>query len=335
MGERNIKGIIEMKNNIDFLKIKKILGKNVFINEPMASHTTLGIGGPASLYAIAKSEEELKKYINISLKFKVPYMVIGGGSDILVSDEGYRGFIIVNKIEGLIISGDRVITKSGTNLYTFINYVIDHGFAGVEKLSGMPGTVGGAIYGNAGAYGQTISDSIIKVKSIKGTKINSRSKEKCKFGYRDSIFKKNKEVILEVEFKFEKGEREFLKKVSLDTISLRAQKYPPSMKCPGSFFKNIVASDLPRKVLDKIPKDKIIYGKIPAGFLMESVGANGQQKGNIKIADYHGNLIVNLGNGKATDLYDLAFDYAKKVEKKFGIKLEPEVQLVGFDYVNK
>ena len=324
-----------MKNNIIFLKIKKILGNEVLINEPMALHTTLGIGGPARLYSIVKSEDDLKKYIKISSKFKIPYIVIGEGSDILVSDEGYDGFIIVNKIEGIKSSGQRIIVKSGTNLQTFINYVIDKGMEGVEKLSGIPGTVGGAIFGNAGAYGQTIGDDILTVKTITETKTKSWSEEKCKFGYRDSIFKKNREVILEAEFKFEKGEKEFLKKISLDTISLRNQKYPPGMKCPGSFFKNIVVSRLQKKVLNKIPKDKIVYGKIPSGFLMESVGAKGQQQGSIKIADYHGNLIMNLGNGKASDFCDLAFDYAKKVEKKYGIKLEPEVQLIGFEYGNK
>ena len=313
-----------------FFKIRKELGKKVLQNEPMSEYTTLGLGGPARLLTVVKKEEELKKYIELAVKNDVLLLIIGEGSDLLVSDEGFDGFVIVNKVEGIKLIKDKVVVKSGTNLQKFINFCIDKGFSGMEKMSGIPGTVGGAIYGNAGAYGQTASDYLISVKSFDGKKLRLFTKKQCKFGYRESIFKKNREVILEAEFKFEKGVPEFLKKVSLDTITLRNQRYHTGSKCPGSFFKNVIVSELKLDILSKIPRDKIVFGKIPAGYLMEAVGAKGQQRGSVKIANDHGNLIINLGNGTAKDFMDLAFEFAKKVEKKFGIKLEPEVQLIGF-----
>lgn len=311
-------------------KIRKELGKKVLQNEPMREHTTLGLGGPARLLSVVMKEEELEKFIQLSLKFGVPFLVIGDGSDLLVSDDGFDGFVIVNKVEGIKLIKDKVVVKAGTNLQKFINFCIDKGFSGMEKMSGIPGTVGGAVYGDAGAYGQTASDYLISVKSFDGKRVRLFTKKQCKFRYRESIFKKNREAIFEAEFKFEKGVPEFLKKVSLDTITLRNQKYHTGIKCPGSFFKNIIVDKLNLDILSKIPRDKIVFGKIPAGYLMEAVGAKGQQRGSIKIADDHGNLIINLGNGTAKDFMDLAFEFAKKVEKKFGIKLEPEVQLIGF-----
>jgi len=317
-----------MKNSkIDnFLKVKKELGNKVILNEPMAFHTTLDIGGPARLLSEVNEDEELIKLVKLAFKYKIPYIVIGEGSDLLVSDLGFMGFVIINKVDDVRINGSKIMVKSGTNLQKFINFTIGKGYSGIEKMSGIPGTVGGAIYGNAGAYGQTISDHILKVKTFNGKIIKWYTKTDCKFSYRDSIFKKKNETILEAEFEFEKGVSEFMKKVSLDIIAMRSQKYPPGIKCPGSFFKNIIADELSASVLNKIAKEKIVYGKIPAGYLMQEVGARGQQRGSVKIADYHGNLIVNLGNGKADDFYSLAYEYANKVEKKFGIKLEAEVQ---------
>ena len=324
-----------MKDKTNLLKVKKLLKGKVIINEAMAVHTTLGIGGPASLYTEVVKEEDLRRIIKVAIKEKVAYIVIGEGSNLLISDNGYQGIVIKDAVEGISIVGQRVIAKGGTNLQKFINYCVDKGLSGCEKMSGIPGAVGGAIYGNAGAYGQTISDYLVSVKAFNGRVVKVLDKKMCLFGYRDSIFKKNGQIILEGEFIFEKGSKEFLKRISLDTISLRLQKYPQGIKCPGSFFKNIEAGKLAKKTLEKIPKDKIIYGKIPAGYLMETVGAKGKVKGSIKIADHHGNLIVNLGAGKASDFHTLAFDYAEKVEKKYGIKLEPEVQLIGFNNARK
>jgi len=205
------------------------------------------------------------------------------------------------------------------------------GYVGMEKMTGIPGTVGGAVYGNAGAYGQVVSDKLLRVKVFDGKKVTWVPKKLCKFGYRESIFKKNKWVLLEAEFLFNsRVDPAELKKAAADTLTLRLKKYKPGLKCPGSFFKNIEVKDLTREQLVKIPKEKIVYEKVPAGYLLEEVGAKGKKLGKILIADFHANLFINTGGGNPTDFYNLAKTYAEKVEEKFGIKLEPEVQLVGF-----
>jgi UDP-N-acetylmuramate dehydrogenase len=313
-------------------KFESVLNKfptKVLKDEPLSKYTTLGIGGPAKFLTNASSLEDLIKVISIATKQKIPCLVIGTGSDLLVSDDGFDGLIVVNKTKGIKEVGERIRVVSGTDLQEFIRFLVNHGFMGMEKMSGIPGTVGGAIYGNAGAYGQTISDRVLSVKIFDGKNVRTLQKSECDFGYRDSIFKIKKLLILEAEFEFEKASPEILKKESLNIIQMRSLKYPPTLKCPGSFFKNVIAERLEKSILKKIPSEKIVFGKVPAGYLMDTVGAKGQQKGMIKIADYHGNLIFNLGGGTAADFVDLAYTYAKKVKVKFGIKLEPEVQIIG------
>lgn len=323
-----------MKNIKNIRKVSKSSGefwKEVKKGEPISAHTTLGIGGPAKYFLEVRNIEKLKVALYECRKANIKYFVLGNGSNMLVSDEGFDGLIILNKFSYLKNIGKTFSVGAGILIQDFIDYVIDKGYAGIEKMSGIPGSVGGAIYGNAGAYGQTISDCLTKVTAFDGSNIKTFDKNMCEFGYRESVFKKNNNIIIGAEFVFERGEKEFLKKISLDTIQLRAQKYSQGIRCPGSYFKNIIASRLKPSVLKSIPVDKITYGKIPAGYLMESVGAKGCQKGNIKIAEHHGNLIVNEGGGTAKDFKELADIYAKKVKEKFGIVLEPEVQLLGFE----
>lgn len=294
-------------------------------NYPLKNITTLQIGGPAKKFVTIHTEEELIEAINYAKQNGMDYLVIGGGSNLLVSDEGVDKLIIQNKITGIAAQGPTLQVKSGTILQDLVNYSISHGLFGLQKLTGIPGTVGGAIYGNAGAYGQTISDSILSV-AIPG---NTLSKDECEFNYRDSIFKRNKLPILEVTFELESGTPKLLQQEADEILKKRLVKYPPGIKCPGSFFKNIVASTLPKDILDKIPPEAIMYGKLPAGALLEDVGAKGDSLDGIYIADYHANLFINKDSGTAKDFFALAQKYAQKVKQKFGITLEPEVQLIN------
>lgn len=221
------------------------------------------------------------------------------------------------------------MVKSGTSLQSLVNFSIESSLQGLQKLTGIPGTVGGAVYGNAGAYGQSISDHLVSVTCLDEEKETTFSKEECQFSYRTSIFKKNHFPILEVVFTLKEAAQAELREEEKATISQRLVKYPPGIKCPGSFFKNLIAVELPQSVLEKIPENKITYGKITAGYLLEEVGAKGETKGEIEIAPYHANLFVNKGGGTAQDFYDLAKEVAQRVKEKFGIVLEPEVQLIN------
>lgn len=312
---------------------------------PLSKLTTLNIGGPAKKFVAIHSEEELVEAIQYAKKNSMEYLVIGGGSNLLVSDQGVNCLVIKNEISGIATThlrgeakqspgshlGGVISVKSGTILQDLVNYSISHGLSGLQKLTGIPGTVGGGIFGNAGAYGQTISDHIKSVTVLNTNNLTMQqfNNSECDFNYRDSGFKRNKYIILEVTFQLESRDPKTLQQQADDVLSKRLIKYPPGIKCPGSFFKNIVVATLPKEILDKIPPEKIVYGKLPAGALLEEVGAKGDSLDGIYITDYHANLFVNKGSGTAQAFYDLAKKYAQKVKEKFGITLEPEVQFIN------
>ncbi|MBU1031799.1 UDP-N-acetylmuramate dehydrogenase [Patescibacteria group bacterium] len=299
-------------------------------NYSLKNVTTLGIGGPAKKFVEVLTQEELIKTIKYAKSQNLEYLVIGGGSNLLVSDQGTDCLVIRNKISG-IAQNDVISVKSGTPLQELVDYSIQNNLSGLQKLTGIPGTLGGAIYGNAGAYGQSISDRITQVTVLNPSNltIEQFNNSDCQFNYRDSIFKRNKFIILETKFHLEKGDKNTLQTETKEVIWKRFVKYPPGIKSPGSFFKNIVASTLPKEVLAKIPAEKIVYGKLPAGTLLEEVGAKGQSLDGIEIASYHANLFINKDNGTAQAFYNLAKQYAQKVKEKFGIILVPEVQLIN------
>ncbi len=293
--------------------------------------TTLKIGGPIKGFVSAKNEEQLLNNLDLVRIKKEPFIVIGGGSNLLVSDQGFNGIVIKNEVTGIKKAGLQLTVKGGVILQDLVDYANHYGLSGLESLAGIPGTVGGAIYGNAGAYGQTISDHITSVKSfsINNSEVTNVDKTACEFSYRYSAFKKSRNVILEALFSLNQGDGGQLKTISTETIKKRAVKYPAGIKCPGSFFKNLVAAELSPEILARIPKEIIVYGKVPAGSLLERAGAKGDFLGGIKIAPYHANLFINIGGGSATDFYNLAKKYVEKVQLMFGVILEPEVQLIN------
>ncbi len=304
-------------------------------NYPLSKVTTLQIGGPAQQFVTVSFREELIEAITWAKTNNIPFLVIGGGSNLLVADQGVNKLIIKNEIEGVTKLVRFLRVKSGTRLQHLVDYSITQGLFGLQKLTGIPGSLGGAVFGNAGAYGQIISDYIREIICFTGSEIITLQKDECEFDYRDSIFKRNGYIILEVIFKLDIGESKKLRKEADETLAKRLVKYPKGIKCPGSFFKNLLADQLPKEILSKIPKELIVYGKLPAGSLLELVGAKGDQLGQIEIAPYHANLFINKGSGSATDFYYLAKKYAIKVKEKFGITLEPEVQLVNLPAIGK
>lgn len=310
------------------------------------------VGGPAKYFFIAKSEDDLISAINWAKDNKIKWYVIGDGSNLVPNDKGFDGLIIKNEIYSFQKNGNKIFAGAGNNLLEFITVLNAFGLKGMEKMAGIPGTIGGAIYGSAGAYGQEIKNNIIKVKIYDGEKIRWLSKKQCQFSYRESIFKsKKKWVILEAELKFKKANPKELQKTSEEIIKLREKKYKPGLLCPGSFFKNIVINNvkpmvLRKRFLKKIDKSKIYpvksakggaasqqfnrvnHGKVPAGHLLEGIGAKGMKVGAIKVAEYHGNLIYNSGKGKSSEIIKLAKILKQKVKNKFGIKLEEEIQYI-------
>lgn len=300
-------------------------------NISLKKYTTSRVGGPARYFCKTKTVEELKETLSFARNKSLPILILGGGSNLLIADEGFPGVVIKNEIKNII--GIKQILKagSGTLLSKLVNLTVARNLKGLEKLIGIPGTLGGAIFGNAGAYGTATGDVITKVVAFDPgkNKIISLNKKQCRFGYRDSAFKRNGLIILEAHFKLIKTRGKILKQEAEKILKDRLSKKYQEGGNPGSFFKNILVKDVSQDTLKLIPKDKIIQGKIPAGFLLESVGAKGMKVGKIQVSKNHANLLINTGEGKASDFFKLAKILAKKVKEKYGIKLEPEVQLIN------
>ncbi len=326
----------------------------------MSKITTLQIGGPAKEFMIVKTENKLIEAIRSAKKDGKEFLIIGDGSNLLASDEGVNKLVIKNEVSGITLhpparshlrggnqlnsrghlgggqNGVKLTVKSGTLLQDLVDFSIEHGLSGLQKLTGIPGTIGGAVYGNAAAYGQTISDHITNLVILNPTegRVKNLTKEECQFAYRDSGFKRNGSIILEVIFQLTPADPKDLEKESSEILEKRLAKYKPGILCPGSFFKNVLLENLTEGQKKLIPKERDYYGKVPAWYFLDEVGARGDQLGQIKIADFHGNLFMNLGGGTAGDFYKLAKHYAERVKEKFNIKLEPEVQLINLPPIN-
>ena len=309
-----------------------MVGFHFTLNYPLKNLTTMKVGGPAKYFLIAKNEKNLIKAIKWAGKNKVKWYVVGEGSNLIPNDKGFNGLIIKNQIENFKKTGNKIYVGAGSNLLKFIFRINKLGLAGIEKMAGIPGTVGGAIYGCAGAYGQEIKDCLVGARIYDGKAIKWISKNQCRFNYRESIFKIKKNwIIIEAEFKFESGNSKNLINKAKEIIKLREKKYWPDLLCTGSFFKNIIVKNikptaLRKKLLKKINKDKIMFGKIPTGYILEVVGAKGMKCGGIMVAKHHGNLIYNSGLGKTSEILKLSKMLKIKVKIRFGLNLEEEIQ---------
>ncbi len=300
-------------------------------NIPLSTHTTLEIGGPARYFVEATTIEELKEALEYVKNNDLQWIIIGSGSNLLVSDDGFSGLVIKNNVQGILLEDGIITVQAGELLQKLVNFTIEHQLDGMSTMTGIPGTVGGAIYGSAGAYGDNIRDFLTSITYLENNEVKTLTKAEFQTGYRDSFFKHHKNlIILSAKFSgFAKGEKTKMEQECETILQKRTHKYPPHQKCPGSFFKNVIATELNENQLKNIPADKILFGKIPAGYLLEAVGAKGSHKGQIKVAETHANTFINLGNGTANDFYDLAYNLYRKVLDEFGIKLEPEVQFIN------
>lgn len=317
---------------MEWKKIKAHFGDELQEGFPLHSITTVQTGGKAKGFVWAKTQEELIDAAEFLKSNGIRFLVVGGLSNLLFSDRGYDGIIVKNQTSGIKYDKGILQVQGGTPLQELIDFTIDNGLAGLQKMTGIPGTVGGAVYGNAGAYGQTISDFITSVTIFHEGKKIRLSKSACKFDYRTSVFKQTKDIILSAEFKLPKANSKELQKESADILSQRMKKYLPGLRSPGSFFMNVYVDKIPAAGLKLIPKEKIRNGRAHVGWILESVGAKGMKVGGVHVADYHSNLFINQDNGTSQDYYDLAKKLAAKVKEKYGICLEPEVQLIDLPW---
>ena len=297
---------------------------------PLAPLTTLAIGGSGRWLLELRDPGLLDSAWNWARRQGLQVLFLGAGSNVLFSDAGYTGLVIRNRLHGRERAGNEIRVSGGEDLGETIRWVNRLGLGGMERLYGIPGTVAGAVVGNAGAYGQEIGDRIRQVSFWSPEEgVRTLPSSALDFRYRHSLFKERREwFMLSCTLALEPAS-EPLQPVSDKILATRLAKYPVGLKCPGSFFKNVIAAELDPEVLSRIPEDFIFYGKIPAGKLLDEVGARGRRIGGALIASHHANLFVNEEGAASRDMLALAREYSNRVRERFEIELEPEILIVS------
>ncbi|HWQ99742.1 MAG TPA: UDP-N-acetylmuramate dehydrogenase [Candidatus Methylomirabilis sp.] len=305
-------------------------------DEPMSKHTNFRIGGPARLYFVANDADHLVGAVRNARDAGIPWFVFGGGSNLLVSDEGYEGLVIQSALRGLKVDGAGVTCESGVITALAARKAAEAGLTGFEWAVGIPGTIGGALYGNAGCFGGEMKDVVETVDAyrvVDDARVTYANAE-CGFGYRESRFKREPHVILSCTLRLATGDTAAARRCMDEIIAMRKSKQPLEQSSAGCVFKNFEFADesqldILRRSVD-VPGAMLKNRRISAGWLVDQVGMLGKTMGGIQVSDRHGNFVVNTGGGRAQDVISLMSLVKMKVRDELGILLEDEVQLVGF-----
>lgn len=318
---------------------------NLKIKEKLSKHTSYKIGGPADFFVEVESVENTIKLLKFLEENNLDFFILGGGSNILFNDEGFSGVVVNINCAKINIKEDLVEAEAGCPTVTMARTAVQAGLIGFEWGVGVPGTIGGAVRGNAGAMGGEIKDNLEKVVVYRAGEILELNNQECEFGYRESVFKHNNDIILKAFFKLQKGDTKEAMKKALEYIQQRNANQPQGNSCAGCVFKNVVIKEQRAKskpassagreqieLIEELDKEKAeVFLKnklIPAGWLVEQVGMKGEQEGMAKVSEKHGNFIVNLGGATAKDILILVEKIKEKVYDKFGITLEEEIKIV-------
>ena len=294
-------------------KFNDLLGKEkVKVNEPMNRHTTFRIGGPADCFLLPSSQEELQEIIKICSDEKLPYFILGNGSNLLVSDKGYEGVIIqiYKQMNQVKVEGAQIHAQAGALLSMIAKRALDAELTGFEFAAGIPGTLGGACVMNAGAYGGEMKDVLksVTVLTDKG-EVKTLAKEELELGYRTSVIAKKGYIVLEAVLELQKGEKEKIQAVMDDLKERRVTKQPLEYPSAGSTFKR--------------PEGYF------AGKLIQDAGLRGFQVGGAQVSEKHCGFVINKDQATASDVMNLMNQVSDKVYEEFGVRLQPEVKRLG------
>jgi len=315
---------------------------------PLSKFSHYKIGGPARFFFEAKDAGEVQWAVKEAKKRKLPIFILGGGTNLLISDEGFNGLVLRPDIRDIKGKGTTLTVGAGVSMANVLKFAVAHSLAGLEWAGGLPGTVGGAVRGNAGCFGGEIKDSIVSVRSfdIKTMKIITRSARGCAFAYRHSVFKKKNgsEIVLGATLALRPGNKKELARVVKERIAYRAEHHPLEHPNIGSIFKNVPLSVVHDE--DGIKYKKVLHEKmlvlrgssfsiktdpfpvISAGKLISESGLRGVSAGGAMISPKHPNFIVNVLGAGSNDVQCLITLAKAEVRKKFNIPLEEEIQLL-------
>lgn len=296
-----------------FIEIQNLNIGKVKRNEMLSLHTTMKIGGPADIFVEPSSLENIQKVMTFLKERQIPWRAIGRGSNLLVSDKGIEGVVIKlgSGLDHLMINDSTITVGGGHSLVSLSTLISKKGLSGLEFASGIPGSVGGAVYMNAGAHGSDISKILTKAHILfEDGSMEWISNDEMEFTYRTSVLQKKRPgIVLEAEFQLTKGDRTAIVSQMQRNKDYRKETQPWNFPCAGSIFRN----PLPNY----------------AGKLIEEAGLKGYQMGGAKISEMHGNFIVNAGNATAKDVLDLIQHIKDTILHLYGIKMETEVEIIG------
>ncbi len=294
-------------------EIKSIVTRqNVLTDEPMCDHTTFKIGGKADVFVSIINEHEILRLLELLRSRQIPFFILGNGSNILVSDEGYRGVIIEigSAYSGVRMLDDIVIAKAGTTMAKLSHFAMENDLTGLEFASGIPGTVGGGIIMNAGAYGGEMRQITYRVKAVTPSgEVIYLSNADMEFEYRNSKAKREGYIILQAEFRLHRGEKSVIEGIMRDLAKKRRDKQPLEYPSAGSTFK----------------RPQGYY----AGKLIADAGLKGLSVGGAQVSEKHAGFLINTGSATAADMYELINQVRTKVKEAYSVVLEPEVIFLG------
>ncbi|MCE7897957.1 MAG: UDP-N-acetylenolpyruvoylglucosamine reductase [bacterium] len=307
---------------------------NIQTKVPLAKHTYFKLGGIADQFVEAKTKDDLIEAVRYAIESKLPYFVLGGGSNVLVSDTGFRGLVIKNRTSSVKLKGFAggvekgrldlkeaiVEADSGVTANYLIRYTLDEGLAGLEDMLGLPGTVGGAVYNNSHHLDKLFGDHIIEVEILDHAgKIKKYTNAECQFAYDYSIFHKTKEVILSASFQLSRGDKTALWSIATEAVKRRSSTQPLGLPSSGCMFKNISLAD----------RMRLGVPTASAGYLIDKAGLKGLRVGGAVVSDVHANFIINDGTATSSDVLALVDTVKQKIKDKFGVSLAEEVIKIG------
>ncbi len=299
-------------------------------NIALAPYTTFQIGGPAKFFVTVASREELQEAMVWAKKNHEPYFILGGGSNLLISDHGFAGLVIKMACQEISLVEDIVVANAGAKLSEVLAWSADAGLTGLEWACGIPGTIGGATRGNAGAFGSELSFNILEVEyfDAQTEEFKILDKNNCAFAYRSSFFKKDSsKIIWQVKLQLARGEADKILTLMEEILTKRLSGQPKEPSA-GCVFKNLLKAEA---LVDKLGVAEQTKGeKLACGLVVEKLELKGRQIGGAKISEQHGNFIVNVGQAKASDVLSLIDLIKREAKDKYNLILEEEIQHFGF-----
>ena len=283
-------------------------------NEPMSKHLTFRIGGAARFFVEVTNVEELKEAMAMAEEKKLPWFVLGGGSNTLCADEGYDGVVIQMSNREVSVDGDRLVAGAGCISVVASRSAEAASLSGIEWMVSLPGTIGGAVRGNAGCFGVEIKDVVESVRVLCDGEVIELINSDCQFAYRESIFKHNHDVIIDVTFKLVSGNKEEIKEKMTEVLGKRKSTQPTASGTAGCAFKN-----------------PLVDGKLMScGKFIDDLGLKGTKIGGISVSDVHGNFLVNDGTATADQVIQLISLIKTRARNELGVQLQEEIQYLGF-----